>query len=127
MVYVDAFSLIAEDKIRTAIKEGEFENLPGQGKPLQLEDLSHIPEDLRIAYKVLKNANLINETDRLKEDLMTIENLLNSCDSSEERQRLKMKKNEKQIRLEALLKKRKALDSKASAIYKEKVLEQFKK
>jgi len=124
---MDIFSLMAEDKIQTAIKEGEFDNLPGQGKPLQLEDLSHIPEDLRIAYKVLKNSNMINETDRLKEELMTIENLLDSCGSNEESQRLKTKKNEKQIRLEALIKKRKALDSKASAFYKERVFEQFKK
>lgn len=124
---MDIFSLIAEDKIRTAIKEGEFENLPGQGKPLQLEDLSHIPEDLRIAYKVLKNSNMISETERLKEELITIENLLDSCDSSEESQRLKTKKHEKQIRLEVLMKKRKALESKASAFYKEKVFKQFEK
>lgn len=39
---MDIFSLIAEDKIQTAIKEGEFDNLPGRGKPLQLEDLSRI-------------------------------------------------------------------------------------
>lgn len=124
---MDIFSLIAEDKIRTAIKEGEFDNLPGQGKPLQLEDLSHIPEELRSVYKVLKNSNMIDETNRLREELMTIEKLLDSCDSSEESECLKMRKSEKQIRLEALLKKRKALDSKASAAYKEKVLKQFEK
>jgi hypothetical protein len=124
---MDFFSIIAEDKIRKAIKDGEFDNLPGQGKPLQLEDLSHIPEDLRVAYKVLKNSNMLNDVDRLKEELMTIDDLLNNCNNNDESQRLKKKKHEKQVRLEALLNKRKALDSPASAFYKDKVYNRFKK
>lgn len=127
VIFMDLFSIIAEDKIRKAIEDGEFDNLPGQGKPLQLEDMSHIPEDLRVAYKVLKNSNMLNDVDRLKEELMTIDDLLNNCKNSDESQRLKKKKHEKQLRLEALLNKRKALDSPASAFYKDKVYNRFKK
>lgn len=122
---MDLFSIIAEDKIRKAIEDGDFDNLPGQGKPLKLEDMSHIPEDLRVAYKVMKNSGLLNDVDRLKKELMTIENLLDACENSDESQRLKKRKHEKQIRLEALLKKRKALNSPTSAFYKDKVLDQF--
>lgn len=52
----DAIALVAEEKIREAIKEGAFDNLPGAGKPLVLEDDSHIPPEFRMAYKILKNA-----------------------------------------------------------------------
>ena len=50
------FSCLAEERIREAQKNGVFENLPGKGKPLVLEDLSLVPADLRLAYHVLKNA-----------------------------------------------------------------------
>ena len=46
-----AISLIAEQRIREACERGAFDSLPGAGKPLELEDDSHIPEDLRDVYK----------------------------------------------------------------------------
>ncbi|MEV2466904.1 DUF1992 domain-containing protein [Paenibacillus larvae] len=51
---MDVFSMIAEQKIQEAIQKGEMDNLPGQGKPLVLENWSSVPEDLRLAYKILK-------------------------------------------------------------------------
>ena len=56
--------------------EGEFENLPGAGKPLNLEEYFGAPEDLRMAFSILKNANcapaeveLLNEVSRLEHAL----------------------------------------------------------
>ncbi len=49
---------LAEDRINKAIAGGEFDNLRGQGEPLILEDYSHVPEDLRMAYKIMKNAGM---------------------------------------------------------------------
>ena len=48
---------IAEGRIREAIEQGVFENLPGAGKPLDLEEYFNTPEDLRMAFSILKNAN----------------------------------------------------------------------
>ena len=56
---MDAISIIAEQRIREACERGAFDSLPGAGKPLELEDDSHIPEDLRMAYKLLKNAGYV--------------------------------------------------------------------
>jgi len=39
------------------MEQGEFDNLPGAGQPLSLEDYFATPEDMRMAYSVLKNAN----------------------------------------------------------------------
>lgn len=50
------FDLLAERKIAEAVSRGELDDLPGAGKPLDLEDDASIPEDLRVAYRILKNA-----------------------------------------------------------------------
>jgi len=51
-----AFELIAERKIEEALARGEFDDLPGEGRPLDLDDDALVPEDLRMAYRILKNA-----------------------------------------------------------------------
>ena len=59
---------IAEARIREAIEQGVFDNLPGAGKPLDLEEYFNTPEDLRMAFSILKNANCAPpEVEMLKE------------------------------------------------------------
>ncbi len=53
------FEQLAERRIQQAIKEGQFDDLPGKGKPLQLDDDSMVPESLRMGYRVLKNAGYL--------------------------------------------------------------------
>jgi hypothetical protein len=50
---------IAERHIAEAIARGDFDHLPGAGKPLVFEDDSWIPSELRLAYKILKNAGFV--------------------------------------------------------------------
>lgn len=47
---------MAEKYIREAIENGELENLPGDGKPLKLDDDSMVPRELRVGYRLLKNS-----------------------------------------------------------------------
>lgn len=70
------FEKIAERRIVEAIREGAFDNLPGAGKPLKLEDDSHLPEDLRIAYKILKNAGFVPPEVALQKEIATVEDVL---------------------------------------------------
>lgn len=59
---------IAEQRIAEAIENGDFDDLPGSGKPLQLDDDSLVPEELRLAYRVLKNAGFVpSEIESLKD------------------------------------------------------------
>ena len=53
------FDLIAEQKIAEAIARGELDNLPGAGRPLELDDDALIPEELRLAHRILKNAGYV--------------------------------------------------------------------
>ena len=50
---------IAERRIAEAISRGEFDHLPGAGQPLDLTDDALVPEELRVAYRILKNAGFV--------------------------------------------------------------------
>ena len=68
-----------DEKIKEAIAKGEFDNLPGKGKPLDLDAYFAAPEHLRIGYSILKGADIIPEEMEL---LRQIEGLKKSLDSS---------------------------------------------
>lgn len=62
------FDALAEKKIAEAIARGELDDLPGAGKPLELDDDANVPEDLRVAYRILKNAGFVPpEVESLRE------------------------------------------------------------
>ena len=74
------FDLIAERRIAEAMERGEFDDLPGSGEPLALHDDPLIPEELRMAYRILKNAGFVppeleahKEVRRLEDLLVTLE------------------------------------------------------
>jgi Domain of unknown function (DUF1992) len=59
---------LVEQKILEAAARGEFDDLPGSGRPLDLDDDPLIPEDLRLAYRILKNAGFVPpEVETVKE------------------------------------------------------------
>lgn len=71
---------IAEEKILEAARRGEFDHLPGTGKPLPEEDdLALVPPDLRMAYRVLKNAGYVPEEVRLRREIEDVTRLLDLC------------------------------------------------
>ncbi len=58
-VRLSAFDAIAEERIAEAIRRGDLDNLPGAGKPLDLEGDPLVPEDVRAIYRILKNAGFV--------------------------------------------------------------------
>jgi hypothetical protein len=71
-----AWERIAENRIREAILEGEFENLPGAGKPIDLTDYFKLPEQLRVAFSILKSANCVPAEVELLHETATLEQQL---------------------------------------------------
>ncbi|MFP5221515.1 MAG: DnaJ family domain-containing protein [Acidobacteriota bacterium] len=57
---IAAIAYVAEERIRAAAERGEFRNLPGAGKPLDLEADANIPPELRMAYTLLKNGGYLD-------------------------------------------------------------------
>ncbi len=76
---MDALRALAETRIREAIARGEFDELPGRGRPLALEDLSAVPDDLRASYLVLKSTGWLPEELELRKELVTLRSLLAAC------------------------------------------------
>ncbi len=77
----------AERRIREAQKQGAFDHLPGEGKPLNLEDDSAVPEELRMAYKVLKNSGYLPPELAERKEINTILDLLEHCEEGAEKVR----------------------------------------
>lgn len=73
---VPGFERIVEERIRQAQRKGAFDRLEGSGAPLRLADDRHVPEDLRMAYKVLKNADCLPPEIELKKEIERTEDLL---------------------------------------------------
>ncbi|MCU0598404.1 MAG: DUF1992 domain-containing protein [Desulfobacterales bacterium] len=81
------FEKIVEERIQQSIRKGDFEGLQGAGKPLELEDFSNVPEDLRMAYKILKNADCVPPEIETRKEILQTEALLENM--TDERERLK--------------------------------------
>lgn len=96
------FWRIAEERILEAQRQGAFEDLPGKGKPLELEDLSWVPEDLRLGYHVLKNAGVLPPEAELLKDVHILEDLLKHVEDEGERRALAKSIQWKLIRLDML-------------------------
>lgn len=63
-----SFDKIVEELIKEAQERGEFDNLSSKGKPIDLSAYFDTPEDVRMAYSILKNAGMnAREADLLKE------------------------------------------------------------
>jgi len=84
---MDFFARIAENLILEAIEAGLFDNLPGKGRPLQLEDDRHIPPELRLAYKILKNADCLPPELELRREIVTLQDLV--ADMEDEAEKLR--------------------------------------
>ena len=78
---------IAERRIAEAQERGDFDNLPGTGRPLRLEDDSAVPEELRMAYKVLKNSGCLPPELADRKEINTVVDLLEHCQDERERVR----------------------------------------
>jgi len=122
---MDMFAIIAENKIREAMLKGDFEDLPGQGEPLKIDDLSRVPEELRASYILLKNAGVLPEEMQLQKEIVNLQNLLNSCyeDNTDDSEinSLRKKLNEKMLRYDMIMEKRKTRSNNAMSSYQNKI------
>jgi hypothetical protein len=84
---------IAEARINEAIQRGELEKLPGAGKALQLNDDRHIPEELRVAYRILKNGGYVPMEIELRREITQVEQLLAGIEDVAEKNRVTKKLN----------------------------------
>ena len=87
------FDKLVEERIKNAQKKGDFKNLPGKGKPLVLDEDSCVTEDLRLAYKILKNADFVPPEIEIKNEIKKTEDLLAGMKDEKEKYRTLKKLN----------------------------------
>lgn len=67
---------IAEEKIKEAIERGDFDDLQYKGKPIEIKENPYVPEELRIAYRILQNAGFIPKEVELRKEILELESYL---------------------------------------------------
>jgi len=102
-----SFDKLVEEKIREAIDAGEFDNLAGQGKPIDLKPYFDTPEDLRLAYSLLKSSGFVPEEAQLMKEIDALKATLTRCPGDQESARLKKSIEEKTLKLNLMLEQRK--------------------
>jgi hypothetical protein len=117
------YEKIVEQRIKEAMDKGEFDNLPGKGKPLPLEDDSHVPEDLRLAYKLLRNADCLPPELLEKKEILQMEDMLAAIPDEKARYKLIKKINFKIMKLNVMGKKSPLLEEKQ--IYYKKLVDKI--
>lgn len=87
---MEFFQRIAENRILEAIDSGLFDNLRGKGQPLKFEDDSYIPPDLKMAYKIMKNADCLPPELELRKEIVRLQDLVAALpDEAEKMQQMR--------------------------------------
>ncbi|MFA9460517.1 DnaJ family domain-containing protein [Thiohalorhabdus sp. Cl-TMA] len=117
------FQRLAEERIQEAMEEGVFDDLPGEGEPLELEDDSMVPEELRTAYRMLKNSGHLPPELAPNQEIKQLEDLLevveDPAEASKARARLRV------LAERVRLGRGRSTSLKTEQIYKEKLLRRF--
>jgi hypothetical protein len=120
---MDAFSKIAERRILEALQNGEFDNLPNSGRPIDLDEDCCVPQELRMAYRILKNAGCLPSELELRNEIISLRSMINSLDDDKERMKKIRELNFKLLKFNELRKK--PFDIEDFPEYREKIYNKF--
>ena len=120
---IPGFAKIVEERIRKAQKKGEFDRLEGSGEPLNLLNDQTVTEELRLAYKILKNANCLPPEIELKKQIRQTEDLLGAMTETTEKYRTIKKLNYLIMKLNTL--RNTAIEFEEPQKYSDKLIEKL--
>jgi DnaJ homologue, subfamily C, member 28, conserved domain len=95
---MDIIRSIADRKIREAMEQGLFDDLPGKGKPLHIEELPGVPEELRMAYKLLRDAGVLPEEMAVRKGVSRLRELIDACTDPAEQASLRRQLRDEELR-----------------------------
>ena len=96
-----------DEQIRKAIEAGEFDKLSGKGKPIDLSAYFETPEELRMAYSMLKSNNFVPEEVEILKDINELKKRLSVCSDENEKSKINKELNDKNYAFNMLIEKRK--------------------
>jgi hypothetical protein len=120
---ITGFEKIVEERIKLAQRRGEFENLSGTGLPLKLDDDRHIPQDLRLAHKILKNADCLPPEIELKKQIDDTKTLLAGMQDTAQKYQTLKKLNFLIMKLNSM--RGTAVENEIPQLYSNKVIERL--
>jgi hypothetical protein len=80
---MDWFGQLAEQRIQEAIERGVFDDLPGAGRPVDLEDWSRVPEELRASYTLLKANGFVPDELDARKECLRLQDLIDAANASD--------------------------------------------
>lgn len=101
-----AFERVAEERIKQAIAEGKFDGLSRAGEPLSLDEYFSTPEDLRMAYSILKNANCAPAEVELLKEIARLRDAVLHAEAAEVKQSLEQTLSRRETELAILIERR---------------------
>ncbi|GLO64674.1 MULTISPECIES: DUF1992 domain-containing protein [Oceanobacillus] len=111
-----------EDKIKESIENGEFDNLPGKGKRLDLRDeFAGIPESMKQPLRILKRAGYLNEEQEKNASHLSERDLLQIVTES----KVEKKDPDKRAAFQSFTKERSLDKSKTFKRYATKIYQKF--
>ena len=99
--------LSIDEQIRRAIEAGDFDNLEGKGKPIDLSGYFAAPEDVRMGYAMLKSNNFVPEEVELLKEIAQLREKIAACDDEAEKKALVKTLHEKNLALSLILERNK--------------------
>jgi hypothetical protein len=102
-----SFDRLVEAKIQEAMERGEFDNLPGKGKPIDLTEYFETPEEVRLAYSVLKNAGMTAREVDLLQEIAELKQVLGAILDERKKQEIERQIHQKQMEFSLMLERRK--------------------
>jgi Domain of unknown function (DUF1992) len=103
---VDALALLAESKIRAAMAEGRFDDLPGRGRPLPDDGMARVPSELRMGFKLLRNAGCLPPELEARKEVARLGSLIAATGDPAERTRLSRLRADAELRYRLLIERR---------------------
>lgn len=92
-----------EQIIREGMERGEFDNLKGKGKPLNLNDYFSTPEDVRMGFSILKSNDFVPEEVGIMKELASLKENIGAASNEAERTSLSAKYSDLKLKLNLLL------------------------
>ena len=104
-----SFDKLVEEKIKQAQERGEFDNLSGKGKPIDLTAYFETPEDVRVAQAVLKNGGFTSREVELLNEIAALKEILAADVDETKKQQIQKQIREKQIEFSVMMERMKRL------------------
>jgi hypothetical protein len=98
---------LVESKIKEAMERGEFDNLSGKGKPIDLTAYFETPEDIRVAQSVLKNAGMTSREVDLLGEIAELKQVLLAVTDEKKKLEIRQQIEQKQIEFSLMMERQK--------------------